>query len=116
LETWLQTIQEKVREVFTAYLADYDFSLKQIRDLGQKTISLPNGSKVDTTQIQIELSVLDLLNMLHYSLNHFVQDAEFQEAFYSMLVDMTLLEEGKTVSDVTASEIAEMKKELQKEI
>lgn len=116
LEEWILTLQDKFREIFKAYLADYDFSLEQIHDQGQKMIDLPNGDNVNTQHIQVELSALDLVNMLHYSLNHFVDDEEFQEAFYTMLVDMTLLEEGKTASDIPASELANMREAMQTEI
>ena len=116
LEAWLATIQEKVREVFKAYLAEYAFSLDHIHDLGQTSISLPNGETVETTHIQLELSLFDLLNLIHYSLEHVVADEEFQPAFYNMLVELTLLEEGKVASELADAEVAELKATLQEEI
>ncbi|MGO4888763.1 copper amine oxidase N-terminal domain-containing protein [Anaerobacillus sp. MEB173] len=116
-EQFIVTIQDAVREFVKAYVDDYGYTLNDIVNHGQVTIQLPNGQSVNTNHIEVSLSVVEVIEMLQYSLNHFIENDELQETFYSTFLGLPLMM-GDTASEdaqLSEEELQEMLESIQAE-
>jgi len=87
-----QQVFLSVKDIFTDlikdYIDDYSYSLNQIESHGNVNITLPNGKTVTTEHIEVQLSVLDLIDMLQYSLTYFLDNNEMQDSFYEAIAGL----------------------------
>ncbi len=102
------SIQDKFKDIMKDYLEDYSFSLNQIESHGQVSLQLPNGESVLTEHIEINFTVLELIEMLQYSINHLLENDHIQESVFETMVELQL-----RTGDVTGMEEEINPEELQ---
>lgn len=88
---FLTSFQDILHQLMEDYLENYDFSLNHIESHGEVLIDLPNGESMNTEHIEVELSGAEILDMLHYSLSHFLENEELQEQFFKEFSNLQLL-------------------------
>ncbi|RKD25874.1 hypothetical protein BEP19_02780 [Ammoniphilus oxalaticus] len=88
-EEQFQELFLSVKDIFTDlikdYIEDYSYSFDQIESHGNVNITLPNSKTVTTEHIEVQLSVVDLIDMLQYSLTYFLDNKEMQDSFYEAI-------------------------------
>ncbi|HHY73607.1 MAG TPA: hypothetical protein GX497_10375 [Bacillus bacterium] len=102
------TMQDAMRELMKEYIKDYGytFNSNQIKNNGDVTIVLPNGKRIETEHVEIEMTALDAVEMLQYSLNYFLENKEFQDYFYDSISELpTMVSAFAPAKEIDSTEI-----------
>lgn len=93
----LKEYQEKMNDLTISfikkYVAKYGYKLNNVKNLGAVTVDLPNGEKVETTHIAIQLDAKELVNMFFYTANDAVASQDVKAFAIDMMVLSTSLQE-----------------------
>lgn len=86
-----RAFQEKVMSLtldfMKKYVSKYGYKLSDVENLGEETVTLPNGEKVKATHIAISLDAKELINLLLYT----AKDATTNKDVRDFAVDFMML-------------------------
>ncbi|UYZ13133.1 MULTISPECIES: S-layer homology domain-containing protein [Brevibacillus] len=101
---------EALKKVFEAFLAQTEFSLKDVKTVGKETVELADGSSHETTHVRISVDFQEAVDFLAFALEYASKQPEFFEALESVPpVPMP----GNEANDGSVKDgLAEMAKEL----
>jgi len=92
-----KAFQEKMNKLvldFTKkYIASYGFHFSQVKNNGQTTVTLPDGSKTDATHISFELDVEELVKLFFYTADNATTNPDVKQFAIDLLVLVKELEE-----------------------
>lgn len=92
-----KAFQEKMNKLvldFTKkYIASYGFHFSQVKNNGQTTVTLPDGTKTDATHISIALDVEELVKLFFYTADNATTNPDVKQFAIDMLVLVSELEE-----------------------
>lgn len=93
----LKEYQEKINKLtldfIKNYVSKYGYKLNNVKNLGAATVELPDGEKVETTHIAIQLDAKELVNMFFYTANDAVANEEVKAFAVDLLVLTSSLQE-----------------------
>jgi hypothetical protein len=103
----MKEYQEKMRELtlsfMKTYIAKFDFTLAEAKNLGTKTVSLPNGERVETTHITITLDTKEIVKLLLFAANDAATNPDVKKFAIEIL---TLISQMNEESKPTAERLS----------
>lgn len=94
----LKEYQDKMNKLsmdfLKKYIAKYGYKLSNVKNAGEVTVELPNGEKVNTTHITINLDTKELLQMAFYTANDAVANQDVKNFAVELVVLTKQLEEA----------------------